>query len=249
MTQEDRDRNRNRLVAGTAVTALHALLLYAFLTGLAVQVATSIADDLKVFDVPTEPPPPLRSDPAKLRAPDEEGAASAPSLKAKPTPIIAPQPKVRLEVPSPVVTAPEPTPVEPGHERSAGASNIDGPGTGTGGEGAGTGAGGRGSGTGGGGGGVAARRVSGAISGDRDYPRAARRAGVEGSVAVRFTVGTDGSVSGCRILRSSGHAELDETTCRLIERRFRYEPARDEQGRLVPEIVSRTFDWMLPYRQ
>jgi protein TonB len=63
---------------------------------------------------------------------------------------------------------------------------------------------------------------------------------------VRYVVGTDGSVGGCRVTRSSGHAELDETTCRLIEQRFRYRPARDGAGRPVPETVSRTFDWLLP---
>jgi len=73
-------------------------------------------------------------------------------------------------------------------------------------------------------------------------------AGVEGTVSVRFTVDADGGTSGCRITRSSGNAELDETTCRLIELRFRYRPARDVQGRPVPETVTRTFDWLLPFR-
>jgi protein TonB len=66
---------------------------------------------------------------------------------------------------------------------------------------------------------------------------------------VRYVVGTDGRVSGCRVTRSSGHAELDATTCRLIEQRFRYRPARDAAGRPVPETVSRTFDWLLPFRR
>ena len=94
-----------------------------------------------------------------------------------------------------------------------------------------------------------AQRIAGRLSGATDYPPAARRSGVEGSVAVRYIVGTDGRVSGCRVLRSSGHAELDSTTCRLIEQRFRYRPARDFEGRPVPEPVSRTFDWMLPGRR
>jgi protein TonB len=81
-----------------------------------------------------------------------------------------------------------------------------------------------------------------------DYPRGAKRAGIEGSVAVRFTVRTDGSVSDCEVIRSSANEELDATTCRLIERRFRYQPARDTDGRPVAEVVTRTFDWMLPRR-
>lgn len=70
-----------------------------------------------------------------------------------------------------------------------------------------------------------------------DYPRAARRAGAEGTVHVRFLVNPDGGVGGCTVTRSSGHPELDSTTCRLIERRFRYRPARDAQGRPTSDVV------------
>jgi protein TonB len=72
---------------------------------------------------------------------------------------------------------------------------------------------------------------------------------VEGSVAVRFTVEPSGRVSGCTVIRSSANEELDSTTCRLIEQRFRYRPARDSEGRPVPEVISRTFDWLLPQRR
>jgi protein TonB len=154
---------------------------------------------------------------------------------------------VRIKVKPPLTAAPAPSPVT-GNDPSAGASEIDGPGTGAGGEGAGTGAG-----TGGTGGGsglaVRARRVSGSISGAADYPPAARRAGMEGSVVVRFTVRPDGSVGGCTVTRSNAGPELEATTCALIERRFRYESARDSAGRPVSEVVSRTFDWLLPSRR
>ena len=248
MSSANRDRNEDRLKAGAGVALFHALLGYAFITGLGVQVTSGFGADLKIFDVPEEPPPPVpEAVLAKVRVEEPEGAASPPSLRARATPVVAPPPKIRLDPPPPVVTAPEPAPAG-GNDRSTGASAVDGPGTGSGGEGVGTGSGGQGSGTGGGGA-ARARRVSGSISGATDYPRAARRAGIEGSVSVRFTVGTDGAVSGCRVVRSSANAELEATTCRLIERRFRYEPARDAQGRPVAEVVSRTFDWLLPLRR
>jgi protein TonB len=76
--------------------------------------------------------------------------------------------------------------------------------------------------------------LSGAI-GDRDYPRAARAARDEGIAVVRFTVGADGRARDCRVATSSGHAELDAVTCRLIEARFRYAPARDAAGQPVAE--------------
>ena len=241
------DSNRDRFKAAVGVALLHALLAYALIIGLGVELATRLSSDLKTFNVTEEPPPPPEPIPAPARSDDREGAASPVSMKAKPSPVVAPPPEIRLKVPPPVVTTPKPTPVPAGSDRTAGVSNTGGPGPGTGGLGIGMGSGGRGTGTGGGMAGRA-RRLSGAISGARDYPRAAKRAGIEGTVSVRFTVGTDGRTSGCTVTRSSGNAELDETTCRLIEQRFRYRPAEDTEGRPVPEVVTRTFDWLLPFR-
>ena len=249
MAWAEGDTNPNRIKAAMGAAAFHALLGYAFVTGLGVEIATSLGDDLKVFDVPEAPPPPPSKEPvaARVRVEVPEGEAAPPSLKAKASPVVAPPPKIRLDVPPPVPVAPLPMPAT-GNEKSSGASDIPGPGTGAGGEGAGTGSGGQGIGTGGG---IAlpARRVSGSISGAGDYPRGARRAGIEGSVAVRFVVEADGTVTGCRVTKSTAGPELDATTCRLIERRFRYDPARDAGGRPVRETVSRTFDWLLPFRR
>ena len=66
---------------------------------------------------------------------------------------------------------------------------------------------------------------------------------------VRYTVGVDGRPSGCTITQSSGNADLDETTCRLIEQRFRYEPARDAEGRAIPDVqTGRHIWWTEPKR-
>jgi protein TonB len=72
------------------------------------------------------------------------------------------------------------------------------------------------------------------------------RARAQGTVAVRFTVRADGRVGGCAVIRSSGHAELDDVTCRLIEKRFRYRPALDASGRAVPAVQYKSFDWFVP---
>ena len=234
---------RERAGASAAVAALHFALGYALIAGFSVSVVLPARADLKLFDVREPPPPP--SVPAEPSPPAAEGAASPPSPRARPSPVVSPPSP--LPPASPLAAAPEPSRVPPASDPAAGVAGLPGTGTGTGGEGAGTGRGGAGSGTGGGG--VRARRISGRLSGETDYPPAARRASIEGSVAVRFVVGTDGRVSGCRVTRSSGHAELDATTCRLIEQRFLYRPARDAAGRPVEETVSRTFDWLLPFRR
>ena len=248
MAEAIRETSRDRIKAGLGVALFHALLGYAFIAGLGGSLAPERQAALKLFDIPAAlPPPPEKSAPAPARTREPEGAAAPPSRHAKASPVVAPPPRIVLKVPPPVAAAPLPAPAL-GSDRSTGASEIDGGGTGSGGEGAGTGSGGQGSGTGGG---MTspARRLSGSISGATDYPPAARRAGIEGSLSVRFTVRADGSVSGCRVLRSTASAELDATTCRLIERRFRYEPATDASGKPVPESISRTFDWLLPGRR
>jgi protein TonB len=130
-----------------------------------------------------------------------------------------------------------------GSDASSGNAPIAGPGTGAGGTGNGTGSGGRGNGAGGGGGTVL-RLIEGDITG-RDYPRAAARAGAQGTVGLRFTVGVNGRVTDCQVTRSSGNADLDETTCRLIKKRFRYAPSRDASGRPYADVVTGEQEWVL----
>jgi protein TonB len=91
---------------------------------------------------------------------------------------------------------------------------------------------------------IGAQLLAGRIR-NSDYPRAARRAGVQGAVFVRFAVQSDGRVGECVVTRSSGHPELDATTCQLIQSRFRYKPARDAKGRAMSDvIVGRQLWWL-----
>jgi protein TonB len=236
--------NRDRIKSALGVAAFHALLGYALITGLGFQLPAEVTDKLQVFDVVEPPPPPEEKPiPAKVRVEAPEGAASPPSMKANPTPIVAPPPIIKLDVPPPVVSVPVPTPVPTGVDPTAGVAAIPGPGTGTGGEGNGTGAGGQGSGTGGGGG-SPPRWISGRIM-DSDYPRGAVRARASGTVFLRFVVAPTGRVINCRITRSSGNRDLDQTTCGLIERRFRYRPARDPSGRPVADTIAGEHVWEL----
>jgi protein TonB len=239
----DQQVNRDRLKSAAGVAAFHALLGYALITGLGYELPAEVREKLEVFDVIEPPPPPIEKPiPARVRIEAPEGAASPPSLKANPTPIVAPPPVVQLQVPPPVVTVPEPTPVPEGTAPTAGVAAIAGPGTGTGGEGNGTGAGGQGSGTGGGA--VPARWISGRIV-DTDYPRSAFKARASGTVSLRFVVAPSGRVDECSVTRSSGNRALDETTCRLIVQRFRYRPALNAEGRPVAATIRGQHDWDL----
>ena len=253
MLQVDQ-QNRDRMKSAAGVAAFHALLGYAFLTGLGFDATRSVEDQLKLFNVPDEVPPPPeppakpvqhKPEPKKKPKPkDPEGAASPANLRDTPTQVVAPKPKIVIPVPPPVVVAPI---AGLGSRPSAGAADVPGPGTGAGGIGHGLGSGAYGTGTGGGGGGgaaIRARLIRGSIR-DSDYPRRAVERRSEGVVYLRFVVAPDGRVSRCDVTRSSGHPELDATTCRLILQRFRYRPARDAYGNPVSEVIRGEHVWEL----
>lgn len=241
MIQMRQHSSPDRIRSAIAVAALHAVLGYAFVSGLDLDVVRSASDTLAVFDVSEAlPPPPIEESRPRPKR-DPEGAAAPPGMKARPSPVVAPVPEVRLPVPPPIAAAPVPG---AGIEPRAGASDRPGPGTGAGGVGTGLGSGGSGSGTGGGGIAIKARQIAGRIK-NSDYPRGAYKARAEGTVDARFMVATNGRAEGCAVIRSSGNAELDAATCRLIERRYRYKPARDAEGRAVPEVrIWRQFWWL-----
>jgi protein TonB len=83
------------------------------------------------------------------------------------------------------------------------------------------------------------------FSGD-DYPAEAQMKGEEGTVQARLTIDVDGLVSDCAIIRSSGHRSLDDATCRILQRRARFSPARDQYGRAVPDsVITPPVTWRL----
>ena len=54
------------------------------------------------------------------------------------------------------------------------------------------------------------------------YPRAARRAGLEGTARVRFVISRDGALRERELVASSGHAVLDRAALELLERAAPY---------------------------
>ena len=252
MVQMD-SRNRDRIKAAVGVAVIHAALGYALLMGLGFRGVADVVEAVQVFDVLPEPPPPPLAEPARPKARAEqareknpEGAASPKNLKDTPTPIVAPPPPIPMPVVTQVVVAPI---AAQGNRASAGASDVPGPGTGSGGQGTGLGSGNSGDGTGGGGGGGTYARGPRLIDGeiyDRDKPRAAQDAGFGGTVHLRFVVAPTGRVSRCDVTRTSGRADVDNVTCRLIVKRFRYRPARDDQGEPVAAVITGTHEWMPP---
>lgn len=241
-------RDRVRSVAGVA--AIHAAVGYMLIAGTGMTRFVEPERRLKLFDVleaPPPPPPPIPEPvPADVKSNVEEGAAAPPGLKARPSPVVVVPPKVRLPLPPPPMAVAPVAGV--GAAPSAGASEIAGPGPGAGGVGNGTGSGRSGDGAGGGGAVARARLVGGRMV-NKDYPDAAGDVGAEGTVVVRLNVGADGRASGCRVTSSSGNADLDATTCRLAEQRFRYAPARNARGEPVADVAGWSQDWWIGDRR
>jgi protein TonB len=237
----------DRFRAAIATALLQALLAYGLIVGLAGGVVPErMREQLTVFGLVPPPPrarPPRRIVPPPRPAGREAGGGSAPNVRSTPTEVRAPPPV--LPLPSPVVAAPRPA---QGIDPTAGLAPVPGPGSGGGGFGNGTGGGiGNGDGPGegdGAGGGTPPRHLHGRLR-DSDYPRGLGEAGIEGTVSVEYRVELDGRVTGCRVTHSSGSRVLDETTCDLIEQRFRYRPARDRNGRPVVSYIVENHSWIV----
>lgn len=79
-----------------------------------------------------------------------------------------------------------------------------------------------------------------------DYPPEALRAGEHGTTSFQLVIGLDGRVTDCKIASSSGSAALDSATCRLLTRRARFTPARDEHGNPTEGMIENHIRWTLP---
>jgi len=231
---------RSRLAAGLAAVLLQLLIGYALLSGLRVSNVVQAVEAMKVFDVAPPPEPPVVARPQHHA---RTGRAAPPALRAKAAPVVVPPPIVPpIVVPPPVLAAVD---LGIGADAHAGAAPVAGPGTGAGGTGDGRGSGGNGDGDGDGG--TPSRQIGGRIT-DNDYPRSAGNAGAGGTVSVEYTVTPEGRVTDCAVTRSSGFAELDATTCRLITQRYRFKPARDAAGRKVPDYWASDHHWIVHQR-
>lgn len=74
-----------------------------------------------------------------------------------------------------------------------------------------------------------------------EWPEIVRRAGIEGSLQVRFLLDTDGSVIDVQVVKSSGNQLLDEAAVRSVWR-YKFTPAK-QRDKLVRVWVSRKIEF------
>lgn len=216
MAYADQSMSSRRVVAIGIVALLHAVIGYAFVTGLAYNVVKKVAQDLKTFDVEEEPPPP-----------EELPPPPPPEQKVEPPPVLAPPPIVSVPTVAPPVVqtvreappvhiTPTAPPAPPPPPKPAVASPAKPRGN-----------------------------PANWITTD-DYPSRALREEREGVTVVAFNITADGRIEDCRVTSSSGSPDLDEATCRNLVRRGRYTPAKGADGNPMPSSDTRRVRWQMP---
>ena len=216
MAYTDQNKMSGSKIASIVIVAIiHAILGYAFVTGLAYNVVKKVQEDLNVFDVEDEPPPP-----------EEEPPPPPPDQPIEPPPVVAPPPIVQTNTlpppviqtqatpppvfrPEPVATPPPPPPPPPPARPAQSASLRSGGPT------------------------------------NDDYPSSSQRNEEEGVVQVRMTINTDGRVESCTVTKSSGFPALDSETCKIFQRRSRWKVATDTAGNKVADTRTQSVRWQI----
>ncbi|MCW2366520.1 protein TonB [Sphingobium sp. B7D2B] len=215
MAYADQSQSSGRTVSLIIVAIIHAILGYAFVTGLGIKYVKQAAEQLNVIDVAEEPPPPEEEPPPPPPPPPDMPPPPPPPPTAPPpmislpstAPVLAPPPPPTPPPPAPPAPPPPPAPVV---SKAAGARG----------------------------------NPASWITSD-DYPAGARRDEAEGSVTIAWEINEQGRVENCRVTASSGRRDLDETACSLIVRRGRYSPALDQAGNPIRSSSSRRVVWKL----
>jgi periplasmic protein TonB len=225
MAYSERQVSSNRVTAIVGVGAIHALLGYALVTGLAGQAFDQVARRIEAINIAVQPLPQPPPPPVDEVQPQVDTATPLPNA---PTPPI----DLGLTRPSPEVTDIILPPIPPDALANALADAVAGPVTLP---------------------SPPPSRARG-LSPDNqgrwarqiqeNYPGRAIRAGTEGRVGVTVQVGASGRVTGCTVASSSGSSVLDEAACDGMQRFARFNPALNDAG----SAVGGTYSTVIVYR-
>jgi TonB family protein len=81
------------------------------------------------------------------------------------------------------------------------------------------------------------------LFGSADYPQDALQRHVSGMATVRITIGTDGRLTDCTLLVTSGNTALDRVTCGILRERARLRPGLDRNGQPVAVTMIQSVGW------
>jgi protein TonB len=218
MAYADQQMSGNKITALIVVALLHVVVGYALISGLAYSAFKKIKEVATAVKIdPDKPPPPPPPPPPKTDVPPP------PPIVAPPPPIqlnFAPPPIQTVSTPPPPTPAPPPVvsvPAPPGPPPPRFQPKAAVP-----------------------------KGRPGDWASDNDYPTRALQLGQEGVTGFRVAIGTDGKVTNCEITRSSGSPELDKTTCDLVRRRARFNPATDGDNNPTTGTFANSIRWQIP---
>ncbi len=221
MAYADQQMGGNRIAALIVVGLLHVALGYALVTGLAYEGLKTIAKRLTTVDIKEEvkkdePPPPPKKDTAP---PPPVAPPVRINVQTTPpqiqTTVTPPPPAPPVLTAAPPAAAP-PGPPPPPPPPPRGPDKPASP-----------------------------KGQPGNWANSNDYPTRALREEKEGVTRFRVSVSADGRVTSCDVTGSSGSPELDSTTCSLITRRGRFNPAQQD-GQPVAGSWSSSVRWQIP---
>ena len=219
-------RNPGRHAGGIGILlALHLLLGWALVSGLAQRMVEVIKSPLETKIIeeakPPPPPPPENLPPPPKFAPPPPSFVPPPEVNVNPPPTAAPTITTTQVAPppAPVFITPPPVAAPPAPPPPARVAAKP----------------------------FASNMQACAPSGD-DYPAAANRAEATGTTRIRLNVGADGKLTGAEIVKSAGpsreHKMLDRVTlAKLSECSFR--AGTDENGRPVGASFEVEYVWKL----
>ncbi|MDK2755136.1 MULTISPECIES: energy transducer TonB [Blastomonas] len=219
MAYADQQASGNKIVSLVVVALIHIVVIYALVTGLAYSAVKSVAEKLNVVDVEEEV------------IEEVEPPPPPPDQPITPPPVVTPPPIVRTPPTSaPTITTTNtpppifnptpivaPPPAPPAPPPAPSKAS-----------------------------GASPRGNPGSWATPNDYPARALREERAGTTRFRVSIGPDGRVTDCQITGSSGHADLDEATCKNVTRRARFKPALDAAGNAISDTYSNAVRWEIP---
>ena len=222
--------NPSKHVVGIGVVvALHVVLGWALVSGMAQRVVDVIKAPIETKIIeetkPPPPPPPENLPPPPKFAPPPPSFVPPPEIQVNPPPTPAPTittttvapppaPPVFLQPPAPPSLAPTPAPPAPPRRAAS----------------------------------PAIANVSACAPTADDYPAAAVRAEATGTTKIRFTVGPDGQMTGSQIVRSAGPSREHKLLDRVAQTKLggcSFKAGIDENGRAVGASFDVDYVWKL----
>jgi len=213
--------NNQKAVTMGAVAAIHAIAIYAVVSGLAVKIVPIIEDRIIGIHVkqpkkPKPPPPETVKERVEMKAKPVEFEQAIPPVGGNPLAPLDLGPTggeigagggdiAHVEFPTP--PKPEPRFTAKGPKARGNAANW---------------------------------------VRESDYPTVAIRQELEGLTRVKLEVSTAGRVTDCVVTASSGHEVLDNAACAKLIERGRFNPATDTSGQTAAGTYNTSVRWQLP---